>query len=104
MKEASVNIMNPKISVIIPCFNYGRFIGETVHSVLAQTFKDYEIIIIDDGSTDSYTIEALNKIEKEHPEITIIYQPNGHLSNARNNGIKAARGEFFLPLDADRYD
>ncbi len=93
--------MNPKISVIIPCFNYGRFIEEAVHSVLAQSFKDYEIIIVDDGSTDSHTLEILNKIENEHPEIIIIHQPNGHLSNARNNGIKASRGEFYLPLDAD---
>jgi len=101
MKQASDKYMNPKISVIIPCFNYGRFIEETVYSALAQTFKDYEIIIIDDGSTDSHTIETLNKIEKEHPEIKIIYQLNGHLSNARNNAIKASRGEFFFPLDAD---
>jgi glycosyltransferase involved in cell wall biosynthesis len=93
--------MNPKISIIIPCFNYGRFIEETVDSVLAQTFKDYEIIIVDDGSTDPHTIEVLNRIGKEHPEIIILHQPNGHLSNARNNGVKASRGEFYLPLDAD---
>ncbi len=93
--------MNPIISVIIPCFNYGRFIEEAVQSVLAQTFKDYEIIIIDDGSTDFLTMEVLTEIEKKHPGIKIIHQPNGHLSNARNNGIKVSRGEFYLPLDAD---
>jgi glycosyltransferase involved in cell wall biosynthesis len=93
--------MNPKISVIIPCFNYGRFIEDAVHSVLAQTFKDYETIIVDDGSTDPYTKEVLNKIEKKYPEITIIHQNNGHLSNARNTGIKASRGEFYVSLDAD---
>ncbi|MDP1845264.1 MAG: glycosyltransferase family A protein [Candidatus Moranbacteria bacterium] len=93
--------MIPKISVVIPCYNYGEYIEETVESVLAQTFRDYEIIIVDDGSTDQYTLDILDKIGKEHPEIKIVYQFNGHLSNARNNGIKASRGEFFLPLDAD---
>ncbi len=93
--------MNPQISVIIPCFNYGRFIEEAVHSVLAQTFKDYEIIIVDAGSTDPHTLDTLKKVGKKYPEITIIHQQNGHLSNARNNGIKASRSEFYLPLDAD---
>ena len=101
MRRAGVITLNPIISIIIPCFNYGRFIEEAIRSVLAQTFKNYEIIIIDDGSTDSHTIKTLDKIRKQHHQIKIIYQPNGHISNARNNGIKASKGEFVLPLDAD---
>jgi glycosyltransferase involved in cell wall biosynthesis len=93
--------MNPKISVIIPCYNYGAYIENTVASVLAQTFKDFEIIIVNDGSTDKDTLEILKKIENEYPEIIVIHQKNGHLANARNNGIKASSGEFFLPLDSD---
>lgn len=92
---------NPLISVIIPCYNYGRFVKEAVDSVLRQTFRDFEIIIVNDGSTDEFTIKILKDIKKEHPEILIINQENGHLSNARNNGIKASKGEFILPLDAD---
>lgn len=94
-------IGNPKISVIIPCFNYGEFLEDAVDSVLSQTFKDFEIIIVNDGSTDAHTLDVLEKIHKEHPEITIVHQENGHLANARNNGVRIAKGEFFLPLDAD---
>jgi glycosyltransferase involved in cell wall biosynthesis len=93
--------MNPKISVIIPYYNYGQYIKETVASVLAQTFKDYEIIIIDDESTDTHSIQVLAEIEKKYPGIKIIRQKNGHLSNARNNGIKVSQGDFFLSLDSD---
>jgi glycosyltransferase involved in cell wall biosynthesis len=92
---------NPKISVIIPCYNYGRFVKEAVESVLEQTFRDFEIIIIDDGSDDPDTISVLRKIEDQHPEIKIIRQQNGGPAKARNRGIERSRGEFFLPLDAD---
>lgn len=91
----------PKISVIIPCYNYGKYVQEAVESVLGQTFRDYEIIVVNDGSTDEYTIEILEKLKNAHPEIKVIDQKNGHLANARNNGIKASSGEFILPLDAD---
>lgn len=93
--------MNPKISVVIPCYNHGDYIEDTVDSVLVQTFNNYEIIIVDDGSTDKKTLQVLNEIHYKHPEIKIIHQPNGHLSNARNTGIGASHGEFFLPLDSD---
>jgi glycosyltransferase involved in cell wall biosynthesis len=91
----------PKISVIIPCHNYGKFVKEAVQSVLLQTFHDFEIIIVNDGSTDDFTLKVLKEIKEAHPEILIIDQKNGHLSNARNSGIKASKGEFVLPLDAD---
>ncbi len=74
---------------------------EAVSSVLDQTFKDFEMIIVNDGSTDKNTLEVLGELGKNYPEITIIHQKNGHLCNARNNGIKASKGEFYLPLDAD---
>lgn len=91
----------PKISVIIPCYNYGRFIAETVESVLKQTFRDFEIIIVNDGSTDKKTGEVLDKLKETYPEIKIIHQANGGPANARNNGIRISKGEYFLPLDAD---
>ena len=91
----------PKVSVIIPCYNYGRYLEEAVDSVLRQTFKDVEIIIVDDGSTEKETLDILNILGGMYPAITIIHQSNGHLSNARNVGIRAAKGEYILPLDAD---
>ena len=64
MKRGRVIRLKPKISVIIPCFNYGHFIEETVDSVLSQTFTDYEIIIVDDGSTDE-TPDLLGSIRDD---------------------------------------
>jgi glycosyltransferase involved in cell wall biosynthesis len=89
----------PKVSVIIPCYNQGEYIEEAINSVLAQTFKDYEIIIINDGSTDKKTNLILSNLRVKHA--TLISTPNRGLSGARNNGIKKARGEYILPLDAD---
>lgn len=91
----------PKISIIIPCYNYGRYIMETLDSVWQQTFRDYEVLIVDDGSTDAYTLQILREIETRFPDVQIVRQKNGGPAKARNMGVKNARGEFFLPLDAD---
>jgi glycosyltransferase involved in cell wall biosynthesis len=99
MKSRSHQIINPKISVIIPCYNYGRYVEAAVDSVLASTFYDYEIIIVNDGSTDTQTIEILSYLNK--PKTRVINQANQGLSIARNNGIKVSRGQYFLPLDDD---
>jgi len=89
----------PKISVIIPCYNQGQYIDETVDSVLAQTYQDFEIIIVNDGSTDEFTINKLKNYNK--PKTSVIHTVNQKLSAARNNGIKASAGEYILPLDSD---
>lgn len=91
----------PKVSIIIPCYNYGRFLMETLDSVWQQTFRDYEVIIVDDGSTDTYTREVLADIEKKFPDVRIIRQENGGPAAARNMGVRQSRGDYFLPLDAD---
>jgi len=89
----------PKVSVIMPCYNQGLYIDEAVDSVLTQTFQDFEIIIVNDGSTDSYTNEILKNYNK--PKTRVIHTVNQGVSAARNCGIKASCGEYILPLDAD---
>jgi glycosyltransferase involved in cell wall biosynthesis len=89
----------PKVSVIIPCFNQGHFLEETVASVLHQTLPDFEIIIVNDGSTDVFTNQLLANYRKD--KTTVITTNNQGLAAARNNGISQATGEYILPLDAD---
>lgn len=89
----------PKISVIIPCYNQGQYLEEAIQSVLNQTFKDFEIIVVNDGSTESSTIEILNNLDM--PKTRVIHTTNQKLAMARNNGIIEARGQYILPLDCD---
>jgi glycosyltransferase involved in cell wall biosynthesis len=87
------------VSVVIPSFNCARFIREAVDSALAQTVQPLEIIVIDDGSTDT-TPEAMAGYASD-PRVCYLRQKNAGQSTARNNGIRAARGEFIALLDAD---
>jgi glycosyltransferase involved in cell wall biosynthesis len=89
----------PRVSVVIPCYNQGAFVDETINSVLAQTWQDFEIIIVNDGSTDSFTVKHLQQLN--FPKTQVLHTDNQGLSSARNNGIREAQGEYILPLDAD---
>ena len=98
----------PLVSVIIPCYNYGDFLDAAVDSVLRQTFQDFEIVIVDDGSPDPGTqakiAEYVARSQREpHPRhgIKVLQQQNTGLSGARNAGIGSARGTYILCLDAD---
>lgn len=90
--------IKPKVSVVIPCYNDKDYISETLDSVLNQTYQDFEVIIVDDGSNNE-TKDVLNNIN--HLKVSILKQKNGGLSNARNNGFKKARGEYVLTIDSD---
>ena len=90
----------PLVSVVIPIYNYGVQFEKTLSSVFDSTYKNIEIIIVDDGSSDVYVREKLNSIT-ENISIRIIRQENSGPSSARNNGIKNSNGELILPLDAD---
>jgi glycosyltransferase involved in cell wall biosynthesis len=92
-----VNTTTPEISAIIPAYNAGRFINRTIDSILAQTFKDYELIVVDDGSTDN-TAEI---VKSYGSKVKYIYQPNAGDGPARNTGIKAAAGKWLAFLDHD---
>lgn len=87
----------PKVSVVIPMYNASRFICETIQSVLNQSYTDYEIIVVDDGSTDN----SLASLDKYRGQIRILTKTNGGPASARNEGINAAGGEFIAFLDAD---
>jgi glycosyltransferase involved in cell wall biosynthesis len=94
-----MNCENPLVSVIIPCYNQGIFIEETLNSVLASTYKKYEVIIVNDGSTDLQTNKLLNSIK--YSCVNVIHTANQGLAMARNTGISHSHGKYILPLDAD---
>ena len=89
----------PTVSVIIPTYNTERFIGEAIRSVLQQTYTDFELIIIDDGSTD--TTRAVLDPFLADARVRYVYQENQGLPGARNTGIRESRGAFIAFLDAD---
>lgn len=91
--------MSEKVSVIIPCYNHGKYVDEAVQSCLMQTYNNIEIIIVNDGSTDEFTNALLHNYKKEKTKV--ITTPNQGLAMARNVGIDAATGDYILPLDAD---
>ena len=90
---------SPVISVIVPCYNYGKYLEQAIESILAQTFLDYEIVVVDDGSTDQLTKDVLRTIK--YFGVRVIRTGNRGLAAARNLAIKQANGEFIVPLDAD---
>ena len=89
----------PKVSVIITCYNLGRYLEEAVNSVLNQTLLDFEIIIVNDGSTDNATNRTLAEYQK--PKTIVYHTENQGLPAARNYGIQRSKGEFIVCLDAD---
>jgi glycosyltransferase involved in cell wall biosynthesis len=88
------------ISVIIPCYNYGHLIAETIDSVLHQSYTDVEIIVIDDGSTDN-TSEVLNEYADKYKQVKYYKYENAGLGTARNRGLGKATGQYIQFLDAD---
>ena len=87
----------PKVSVIIPTYNRARILGEAIDSVLSQRYNDFELIVVDDGSTDG--TEEL--VASYLPRLTYLYQEHQGVSAARNRGIASARGEYLSFLDSD---
>lgn len=92
--------MNIKVSVIVPCYNQSHFLDEALTSVYNQTTKDWECIIVDDGSNDQTKVVAKRWCDKDS-RFLYVYQENAGLSAARNKGINKAKGIYVLPLDAD---
>ena len=87
---------SPLISVIIPCYNQARFLGEAIESVLGQTYGPMEIVVVDDGSTIS-----LDEVKQRYPEVRFLRQQNQGPAAARNTGLRASKGTYVAFLDAD---
>lgn len=90
--------MTPRMSVVIPAYNHGRFVGEAVSSVLGQTMADLELIVVDDGSTDD-TLAVVESIRD--PRLRVIAQPNGGTHAAINTGLRAASAPLLAILNSD---
>ena len=84
------------VSVIVPCYNQTRFVTDAVESIVAQTYRDVEIIVVNDGSTD-HTSDAVARYQA----VRVIEQDNRGLAAARNAGLHASRGDYLVFLDAD---
>jgi len=91
---------NNSISIIIPAYNAEDYITKTIDSVIKQTYTNWELIVVDDGSTDR-TANIIKEFCKNDNRVIYIYQKNTGVSHARNNGLKKAKGKFIALLDAD---
>lgn len=88
------------VSIITPVYNGEKYISETIESVIKQTYLDWEMIVVDDGSKDGSAAIVRRYAEKES-RITLLQQPNGGSASARNNGIRYANGQYIALLDSD---
>ena len=93
----------PLVTVVIPCFNYGAFVEDALDSVLNQTFRNFEVIIVEGGSDDGVTPQVVARIEaRGYPNVRVLYRSGRHLvGDNRNHGISHARGRYICCLDAD---
>ncbi|MBW7573099.1 glycosyltransferase family 2 protein [Caproiciproducens faecalis] len=98
----SEKVAEPKISIIIPVYNVEKYIGKCLSSLVSQTFTDFEIIAVNDGSKDD-SLGILQRFEERYDFIKVINQKNGGIANARNNGLAVARGEYVCFVDSDDY-
>lgn len=94
---------NPAISIVMPCYNSEQYIGRTLKSVFGQSFTDYELILVDDGSPDRIP-EIIDKVKEEHPDkVSVFHKENGGQSTARNLALDHAKGEYIAFWDSDDY-
>src|SRR3712207_5201276 len=92
--------MEPLVSVILPVYNQEKYVAETIESVLAQTFREFEFIILDDGSTDNSAL-IIRQYAAQDSRIIPLFQSNSGRCVATNNAVSAARGPWCALLDAD---
>ena len=90
----------PDVSIIIPTYNVEKYIEQCLKSLFAQKYKNFEIICVDDGSTDKSS-EILEEYEQKDKRFTVISQPNKGVSAARNRGMQQAKGKYIMFVDSD---
>ena len=90
----------PLVSILMPIYNYGNRINQTLNSVFNQDYTNFEIILVDDGSTDEFVKMKLKQLENVD-KIKVVYKENGGPSSARNEAFRHSKGEYILPLDSD---
>jgi glycosyltransferase involved in cell wall biosynthesis len=90
----------PALSVVLPAYNVARFLPRALESVLAQTYRDFELIVVDDGSTDG-TLEIARAFARRDPRVRAVSQPHGRIAQALNHGIALARHEWIARMDGD---
>ena len=95
-------INTPLVSIIVPCYNYGHLLGETLNNILEQSYKNWECIIVDDGSTDN-TSSIAKEFVRNNQQFLYVFQKNAGLSAARNTGLHHSNGSFIQLLDADDF-
>lgn len=92
--------MTPAVSCLMPVYNARRFLAEAIRSILDQTFTDFELIVIDDGSTDGSS-RIIDDLARDDSRIVVMHQANTGIVGALNNGLKAVRGRYVARMDAD---
>lgn len=94
--------VSPKLSIIVPIYNSQDYLSTAVDSLVNQTYKNIEIVCVNDGSKDD-SLEMLNKYKEKDNRVVVVDKPNGGVSSARNEGIKASTGEYITFIDSDDY-
>ena len=90
----------PTVSIVMPAFNVEAYVADAIRSALAQTYTDFELVVVDDGSKDG-TADVVRGLAREDRRVHLVQQANRGLAGARNAALRAARGEFFALLDSD---
>ena len=100
-ENTTEQIINPKVSIIIPCYNQGKYVAAAIQSALDQTYDNIEIVVVNDGSTDNSSDVIQRYVKKNRNILFLDNKVNRGVINARNMAIDASSGEYILPLDAD---
>lgn len=100
-KNDPTDALSPRVSVIIPAYNTSQYIAETLDSVYAQTFTDFEVVVVNDGSRDTELLEKILQPYIKNMGLRYFKKENGGASSARNFGVRAARGQYMAMLDSD---
>ena len=95
-------MLNDTVSIIVPIYNKEKYLEKCLDSILGQTYRDLEIILVDDGSTDNSLVICQHYAEKD-PRIKIYHKPNGGVSSARNLGLEKSTGKYISFVDPDDF-